>query len=44
MRRILPVAITFAALSLSPTGVRADGIGCAHYGTFGRNELRFLLI
>jgi hypothetical protein len=27
MRRILPVAITFAAL------VRADGTWCAHYGT-----------
>jgi hypothetical protein len=25
MRRIFPVAITFAALSLSTTGVRADG-------------------
>jgi hypothetical protein len=33
MRRILPVAITFAALSLSTTGVRADGTWCAHYGT-----------
>ena len=32
MRRILPVAITFAALSLSTT-VRADGTWCAHYGT-----------
>jgi hypothetical protein len=33
MARILPVAITFAALSLSTTGVRADGTWCAHYGT-----------
>jgi hypothetical protein len=33
MRRILPLAITFAALSLSITGVRADGTWCAHYGT-----------
>jgi Protein of unknown function (DUF3551) len=33
MRRILPVAITFAALSLSTSGVRADGTWCAHYGT-----------
>ena len=33
MRRILPVAITFAALSLSTTGVSADGTWCAHYGT-----------
>ena len=33
MRKILPVAITFAALSLSTTGVRADGTWCAHYGT-----------
>jgi hypothetical protein len=33
MRRILPVAITFAALSFSITGVRADGTWCAHYGT-----------
>ena len=33
MRRILPLAITFAALSLSTTGVRADGTWCAHYGT-----------
>jgi hypothetical protein len=33
MRRILPVAITFAALSLSTIGVRADGTWCAHYGT-----------
>ena len=33
MRRILPFAIIFAALSLSTTGVRADGTWCAHYGT-----------
>ncbi len=33
MRRIWPLAITFAALSLSTTGVRADGTWCAHYGT-----------
>jgi hypothetical protein len=33
MRRILPVAITFAALSLSTSGVRADGSWCADYGT-----------
>jgi hypothetical protein len=33
MRRILPLAIIFAALSLSTTGVRADGTWCAHYGT-----------
>jgi Protein of unknown function (DUF3551) len=33
MRRILPVAITFAALSLSTTQLRADGTWCAHYGT-----------
>jgi hypothetical protein len=33
MRRILPVAIAFAALSISNTGVRADGTWCAHYGT-----------
>jgi hypothetical protein len=33
MRRILPAAITFAALSLSTIGVRADGTWCAHYGT-----------
>jgi hypothetical protein len=33
MPRILPLAITFAALSLSTTGVRADGTWCAHYGT-----------
>jgi hypothetical protein len=33
MRRILPVAMTLAALSLSTTGVRADGTWCAHYGT-----------
>ena len=33
MRRIVPAAITFAALSLSTTGVRADGTWCAHYGT-----------
>jgi hypothetical protein len=33
MRRILPAAITFAALALSTTGVRADGTWCVHYGT-----------
>jgi hypothetical protein len=33
MRRILPVAIAFAALSISNTGARADGTWCAHYGT-----------
>jgi hypothetical protein len=33
MRRILPLAIIFAALSLSTTGVRAFGTWCAHYGT-----------
>jgi hypothetical protein len=33
MRGILPLAITFAALSVSTTGVRADGTWCAHYGT-----------
>ena len=33
VRRILPLAITFAALSVSTTGVRADGTWCAHYGT-----------
>ena len=32
MRRI-SIAITFAALSLSTTGVRGDGTWCAHYGT-----------
>ena len=35
MRRILPVAITLAALSLSTIGARADGTWCAHYGTQG---------
>jgi hypothetical protein len=33
MRRILPLAIAFAALSLSTSGVRADGTWRAHYGT-----------
>jgi hypothetical protein len=33
MRRILPVAIAIAALSVSNTGTRADGTWCAHYGT-----------
>jgi hypothetical protein len=33
MARILLLAITFAALSLSTIGVRADGTWCAHYGT-----------
>jgi hypothetical protein len=33
MRRILPLAITFAALSLSTAGGHADGTWCAHYGT-----------
>ena len=33
MCRILSVAVTFAALSLSTIGVRADGTWCAHYGT-----------
>src|ERR1700738_4046147 len=32
MRRILGLAITFAALSLSAAGVRADGTWRAHYG------------
>ena len=35
MRMIPLVAITFAALSLSTIGARADGTWCAHYG--GRN-------
>jgi hypothetical protein len=33
VRRILSVAIAFAALSMSNAGVRADGTWCAHYGT-----------
>ena len=42
MRRILPLAIIFAALSLSTTGVRADGTWCAHYGTgFGGMDCGF---
>jgi hypothetical protein len=33
MRTIPLVAITFAAVSLSTIGARADGTWCAHYGT-----------
>jgi hypothetical protein len=33
MRTIPLVAITFAALSLSTIGARADGTWCARYGT-----------
>ncbi len=32
MRAIPLLAITFAALSLSTIGARADGTWCAHYG------------
>jgi hypothetical protein len=32
MRAISLLAITFAALSLSTIGARADGTWCAHYG------------
>jgi hypothetical protein len=35
MRTIPLIAITFAALSLSVTGARADGTWCAHYGDKG---------
>jgi hypothetical protein len=40
MRTISLVAITFAALSLSTLGARADGTWCAHYNT-GLNECNF---
>ena len=33
MRTIALVAITFAALSVSAIGARADGSWCAHYGS-----------
>jgi hypothetical protein len=35
MRAILLVAITFAALSLSTIGARADGTWCAQYSSPG---------
>jgi hypothetical protein len=41
MRTIPLIAITFAALSLSTIGARADGTWCAQYGSPGATNCGF---